>query len=114
MKRLALTLVIFGALASVSRAQAPPPAAAPIAQPGVASINPIESCDGCVEGGKGHFFHHHSWNLFGHGHSWGLLSHKDGQSSLFGGGPKAQAPAGEPAFPTHPYARGPRDFFMYE
>ena len=106
MKRLALTLVICGGLASVSLAQAPP--AAPSAQAGVVSTTTSASCDGCVEGkGKSSFFHHHSWSLFGH---------KEGKhSSLFSGAHKAPAPPpGQPAFPTHPYARGPRDFFMYE
>jgi hypothetical protein len=120
MKRLALTLVIFGALASVSRAQGPPATAqssgAPTAQAGAASTTPAASCDGCEVGGwKSRLFQHHSWNPFGKGHSWSLF-HKDGaHSSLFGGAPKAPAaPPGQPAFPTHPYARGPRDFFMYE
>jgi hypothetical protein len=29
------------------------------------------------------------------------------------GGPGAGGPPGSPSFPTHPYARSPRDFFMY-
>jgi len=29
------------------------------------------------------------------------------------GGPGLGGPAGSPTFPTHPYARSPRDFFMY-
>jgi hypothetical protein len=28
-------------------------------------------------------------------------------------GGNAMGPPGSPLFPTHPYARGPRDFFMY-
>jgi len=28
--------------------------------------------------------------------------------------PQNQANGGGPMFPTHPYARGPRDYFMYE
>jgi hypothetical protein len=30
-----------------------------------------------------------------------------------GGGPGGGGPLGSPVFPSHPFARGPRDYFMY-
>ncbi|HEV3237635.1 MAG TPA: hypothetical protein VGZ25_11645 [Gemmataceae bacterium] len=114
MKSLTLTFLIFVALATVSQG-APPPTAV-TGEAAVTATDATASCDGCCpDGHKWHLFHHHSWNLFGHS------SHSDGGfcakfnsklSSLFNSGPPA--PAGQPAFPTHPYARGPRDFFMYD
>jgi hypothetical protein len=110
MKRLTLTLVIFVALATVSQAQTPPPAAT--GEPVVAATDATASCDGCADGHKWHLFHHHSWSLFGHSSGGFCAKFNSKLSSLFNNGPPA--PAGQPAFPTHPYMRGPRDFFMYE
>ena len=141
MKRLVISLLITVALASISQARPPlfsrssetvvadgapsspaPPLAATPALPGVAQSGDVatsEACgaDGC---GKCRLFHHHCWSLCGHScgkhfswfHGLGFGGLVGGNSG--GGNSGGKAPVGEAAFPTHPYARSPRDFFMME
>ncbi|MFL5243971.1 MAG: hypothetical protein ACJ8FY_17860 [Gemmataceae bacterium] len=140
MRRLAISLLITVALATISQARPPlfsrssetivtegasspaPPLAGSTDNPGVAQSGQIqqvgqvensEACgaDGC---GKGHLFHHHCRTHCGHFsgkhlswfHGLGFGGH--------GGGHGGNGAAGDAAFPTHPYARSPRDFFMME